>query len=99
MPTMTEQTPAQAPPGWYPVPGGTQWWDGTAWTGQVQPAQLPQPRQPSPPATVSYVPVQTNHTFHLIMTLITFGLWGVFVWLPMTVLNQLRKHKVATRPY
>jgi hypothetical protein len=21
-----------------------------------------------------------NHTFHLIMTVLTFGLWGLFVW-------------------
>lgn len=21
-----------------------------------------------------------NHTFHLIMTVLTFGLWGIFVW-------------------
>lgn len=28
---------------------------------------------------------QTSHTFHLLMTLLTFGMWGIFVWLPITV--------------
>jgi hypothetical protein len=88
---MTEPQPQ---PGWYTVPGGVQWWDGAAWTGEIQAVQ-----PAATPATVSYVPVQTNHVFHLILTILTCGLWGLFVWLPMTIINQLRKNKVVTRPY
>ena len=83
----------QSPPGWYTVPGGVQWWDGNAYVGPVQEPPHVQP------ASVTYVPVQTNHVFHLLMTLLTCGLWGLLVWLPMTVINQIRKRKVVTRPY
>lgn len=42
-------------------------------------------------------PVRTSHTFHLLMTLLTCGLWGIFVWLPITVINSMSRKKVVTR--
>jgi hypothetical protein len=41
---------------------------------------------------------QTSHLFHLVMTLITGGLWGLFVWLPITVWHKIgpRSKSVAT---
>lgn len=33
--------------------------------------------------------IQTNHTFHLILTICTCGIWG-FVWIPMIIVNALR---------
>lgn len=38
--TVRQQTPQGPPAGWYPDPSGqpvNQWWDGTAWSGHVQP--------------------------------------------------------------
>lgn len=26
-----------------------------------------------------------NHVLHLILTIVTLGLWGLFVWLPLTI--------------
>lgn len=33
---------------------------------------------------------KTSHGFHLIMTLLTFGLWGLFVWIPVGIYNAAR---------
>jgi hypothetical protein len=38
----------------------------------------------------------TSHTTHLILTLLTGGVWGVCVWAPMTVLNMMIKEKSVT---
>jgi hypothetical protein len=43
-----------------------------------------------------WVPNRTSHTFHLIMTLLTCGLW-LPVWALVTVLNRVTKRKVVTR--
>ena len=41
---------------------------------------------------------QTNHTFHLLMTVITGGMWGLFVWLPLTMWHKVGpKQKTVTR--
>lgn len=101
MHAMTQPTGSQEPPpapGWYDVSGEMRYWNGAEW---VSPVQTPRPAGNPPPAqpSVTYMPVQTNHTFHLLMSLITCGAWAVFVWFPMTVWNQLRKRKVVTRPY
>jgi hypothetical protein len=51
------------------------------------------------PATVTYVPKETNHVLHLILTILTCGAWGLFVWLPITIIHKMGKDKVITRPY
>lgn len=41
---------------------------------------------------------QTSHTFHLIMTIITVGIWGVLVWLPITLWHKVGpRKKIVTR--
>lgn len=50
-----------------------------------------------PRKMVSKQPRHTSHVFHLLMTIITAGIWGVLVWLPMTILNKMRKEKVVTK--
>jgi Protein of unknown function (DUF2510) len=90
------------PAGWYPVQGGQRWWDGHEWTEHF----MPDPPTPAPVVVqsagqphrmVTYQPVRTSHTFHLIMSLLTCGLWAVFVWGPMTLINAMRRKRVVTR--
>lgn len=50
-----------------------------------------------PSRSVTYQPVRTSHLFHLVMSILTCGLWAVLVWLPITVLNSLSRRKVVTR--
>ena len=63
------------PAGWHPDPrnlNGLRYWDGNDWTDHTAP-------RPTTNVSTSYVPVRTNHTFHLLMTVFTCGLWGI-VW-------------------
>lgn len=45
---------------------------------------------------VTYQRKRTNHTLHLILTILTGGLWGIFVWLPITLINGFRREKSVT---
>lgn len=85
-----------AGPGWYLVgPQTERWWDGYAWGPHVRPVAQPIPRLPR--KAVTYTPKRTSHAFHLIMTLLTGGLWGVFVWLPITLLHKASRDRSVTR--
>lgn len=42
---------------------------------------------------------RTNHTFHLIMTIITGGVWGIFVWVPMILWHKLGPRKKIVTVY
>ena len=57
------------------------------------------PYQPPMPAeAVTKVRKQTSHTFHLIMTICTAGMWGLLVWWPLTMWHKMGpKKKVVTR--
>ncbi|MCW2674767.1 MAG: hypothetical protein JWP14_3356 [Frankiales bacterium] len=91
-------TPA---PGWYPAPDGQpyeRWWAGQEWGDHTRPLQQTQPPAAAYPSKmVTYQPVRTSHTFHLIMSLLTCGLWALFVWGPITILNAISKRRVVTR--
>lgn len=54
------------------------------------------PQQPQPTRIVTSVPVQTSHTFHLIMTLVTCGLW-LPVWALVAILNSFSRRRHVTR--
>lgn len=88
-------TGAVVQPGWYPdpqTPGVLRWWDGQQWTGQTAPlpAAAPYPQQPVPAYMVTREHKRTSHTFHLLMTIFTCGLWGI-VWIWQTLWH--RSHK------
>lgn len=90
-PFLAAADPGITPAGWYTVADGrTLWWDGHRWTIVPEPGQAVQPTR-----AVTSVPVQTSHTFHLILTLVTCGLWAP-VWAVVAVLNSLSKKKQTT---
>lgn len=90
-------------PGWYTAPDGApylRWWAGDHWTPQTRP--LPQAPtmvvSPGPQRSVYKQRRHTSHTFHLLMTIFTGGIWGLFVWLPMTIWHAMGpRRKVVTR--
>lgn len=87
-------------PGWYPdpnAPGVQRYWDGGQWTEHVA-AQgaTTTPVQVLPTRMVTKSPKRTSHTFHLIMTVLTFGIWGLVVWLPLTILHKFQHEKSVT---
>lgn len=87
-------------PGWYDDGTGRyRWWDGNMWTNHY--ADQQQAQQPAQVVAVQpqYVPQQivvnrqkvykTSHGFHLIMSIITFGLW-LPVWLIVGIYNAAK---------
>lgn len=94
---MTMPTPQ---PGWYPDPSGTghRYFDGTAWTAP----HVPPP--PPPPSIIINNAVHTtptvvvdsgpNHALHLILTLLTCGMW-LPVWVIVTVVAHSRRAGVT----
>ncbi|WP_078323655.1 DUF2510 domain-containing protein [Mycobacteroides salmoniphilum] len=78
-------------PGWYPDPngsGGQRYFDGGQWTAHAAPP--PMPAFGPAPVIVVRPEVRVNHLLHLILTLITCGLWAP-IWIIMTIVD------VATR--
>ena len=49
-----------------------------------------------PRKAVAYVPHQTHPLFHLVMTVITCGLW-LPVWLVTAIIQAVTKRRVVTR--
>lgn len=40
----------------------------------------------------------TSHGLHLVLTICTAGMWGLFVWLPLTMWHKVGpRKKVVTR--
>lgn len=82
-----------AAPGWYDDGAGRQrWWDGNMWTHHYADQQQPQMVDAQQPYAPQQVIVQqrkvykTSHGFHLIMSIVTFGLW-LPVWLIVGIYN------------
>ncbi|KAA1250773.1 DUF2510 domain-containing protein [Mycobacterium simiae] len=93
-------------PGWYPDPSGApgqRYFDGQQWTYR---APLPPPTPPPPPSIVIHntvgapapyvVAAGPNHALHLVLTLLTCGMW-LPVWLIVAVASPQRV-RVAGRP-
>lgn len=90
-------------PGWYTDAANiVRWWDGRSWTHHVQsasPQHLPLqplalPPQQQPLIVNTGRPVKfykTSHGFHLIMSLVTLGLW-LPIWAIMAVANSTRSN-------
>lgn len=92
---MTQQQ--SAAPGWYPAGAVQRYWNGSQWTEHTAP--LPQPQQVVYAAPTRYVTTQkknTWHGMHLILTVLTCGLWGL-VWFIVTIVNGLRPRRSVTR--
>ena len=88
--------PQEPAPGWYPYGDGTtRWWTGVNWvTSSILQDNGPRPAASEPQPRMAFVvPPQRapmNHTFHLIMSLITLGLW-LPVWAGIAVLRAVTK--------
>ena len=77
----------EAPAGWYPDPqqaNMSRWWDGNGWTEArvAQPVAMVNTQQ----VTVQAQPKRVNHVLHLILTILTCGLW-----LPVWILVSMAK--------
>lgn len=99
--TLTDVTTTPATPaGYYPAPEGDylRYWDGSQWTPATQPLDKAAAKQARRRRqTVSYVPRKTSHGFHLVMTVLTGGIWGLFVWLPIAIINSMSREKIVTK--
>lgn len=81
---MSEMQPVAAPTqkpvpaGWHAdyTSGRMRWWNGVEWTDTYG-APIPQRRG-------------TNHIFHLLMTLLTVGLW-IPVWIIVGISNYTKR--------
>lgn len=76
-----------APAGWYPDPdmhGVSRWWDGIKWTEQR--ITTPMSVVTSQQVTVQAPRKRVNHVLHLILTLLTGGLW-----LPVWIIVSMAK--------
>lgn len=70
------------PPGWYAdptTPGRQRWWTGREWSNHSAPGV---PNQ----TVIVNGKKPVNHAFHLIMSLLTFGLW-IPVWIIVAIAN------------
>jgi hypothetical protein len=96
-PAIQQAYVAPTPAGWYQTPEGPfeRWWDGNKWTEHSRPLEQQAhataiyveraPVYANPAVAVTKSRKRTSHGMHLFLTIITAGLWGVFVWLPITL--------------
>jgi hypothetical protein len=91
---MTQPSPL---PGWYPDPSGVpgqRYWDGQKWGPKAPEQQQPQivinnTNTVATPAPV-YVATGPNHALHLILTLITCGMW-LPVWIIVSIVDATNR--------
>jgi hypothetical protein len=51
-----------------------------------------------PSRSVTMERKRTSHGLHLFLTIITGGLWGIFVWFPLTLWHKIGpRRKVVTK--
>lgn len=93
---------SSTPAGWYPDPAGQpgqRYHDGGRWTEHFVPTPPPTP----PPAAAPIAPVMavavsqgggTNHGLHLVLTLLTCGLW-LPIWLLVALVSGGSSSTVA----
>ena len=78
---------ASAPAGWYDVGDGSRrWFDGRRWTDHYAPVPTLVPELDAEPVKTHF---RTEHGFHLIMVVMTLGMWAP-VWAGVTVCNVIR---------
>jgi hypothetical protein len=41
----------------------------------------------------------TSHGLHIFLSIITVGLWAIFVWLPLTIFAGLKHRRITVDPY
>lgn len=51
----------------------------------------------APQKMVTYSKKKTNHVLHLLLSLVTLGVW-IPVWIGIAIVNSMRKEKSVTRP-
>lgn len=52
-----------------------------------------------PTQSVTRVRKDTGHLLHLVLTILTSGLWGVLVWLPLVLWHKLGPKKEIVTTY
>jgi hypothetical protein len=55
--------------------------------------------QQMPTQSVHYEKQPMAHTMHLILTILTGGLWGLFVWLPLALAHGMSRGRKVTTKY
>jgi hypothetical protein len=40
-----------------------------------------------------------SHTLHLLLTIFTLGLWGLFVWLPLSIFGGMKRRMITIDEY
>jgi hypothetical protein len=85
-------------PGWYPDPGGQpgqRYYDGQRWTQHFVPTPpaVPPPVAPSVAVAVS-AGGGTNHALHLVLTLLSCGLW-LPIWILAAIFGGSSSSSVA----
>ncbi|MET8145901.1 hypothetical protein ABZU32_36830 [Sphaerisporangium sp. NPDC005288] len=69
---------------------------------QYPPQYQGQQYPPPPPGPRKIVTKQRglsagSHTLHLVLTILTCGLWGLFVWLPLWIFRMIVRRKQVTK--
>ncbi|MDH6199097.1 hypothetical protein M2272_005764 [Mycobacterium frederiksbergense] len=97
---MTSQRNPVPAPGWYPDPGGQpgqRYHDGQRWAQHFVPTP---PAVPAPPPAAPAVAVAvatgggTNHALHLVLTLLTCGMW-LPIWFLVAIFGGGSSSSVA----
>lgn len=98
---MTEPTKPTIAAGWLTDPQNPamlRYWDGQAWTEHTAPGAPPVAAGPvGPRVAITTQPKQTSHVLHLILSILTCGVWAVLVWWPISIINRFSKDKAVTR--